>query len=342
VITDELILRYLKGETSEAEKARLLDWLDESPENEERYRQIAKLWELRRLMEAALHLEAAPPASAILDRRLAATSIASRPGADVSPLPAAARASRRKPTTSRLRVAAVIALLLIGAGTLGYLTGRGGRMTLGSVQLMTDATEMSSARLADGSVVRLAPESSLQVEITSTTRRAWLHGRAFFAVQHDASRPFIIHTHAGEVVVRGTRFDLEVRSGDLQLLVVDGAVGLAAGGESVEVQAGQLSRVRDGGRPEVENVDDVFGELGWIGDFVAFEATPLREVVRELERRYGLRIQVQDSALAEQTVTSWSMNRSPQEILTAVCLALNAFCTINDTLTTIEYQSRTR
>ena len=82
----------------------------------------------------------------------------------------------------------------------------------------------------------------------------------------------------------------------------------------------------------------MYGKVDWVGNFVAFESTPLSEVVRELERRYGLRIQVEDSALAAQTVTSWSTNRSPREILTAICLALSASCTFTDTLTTIDYR----
>ena len=323
MITDELILRSLKGETSGAEERELLLWRRERRENEQCYRQITKLWELRGLLEPSLRGGRVPSAGEILQRR------------------------PRPETTSRpqrflsvcLRVAAALTLLVSGAGALRYLAGPlQQRETSGSVELVTGAAETLSARLADGSMVRLAPDSHLQADITENSRRVRLDGRAYFAVVHDAKRPFRVVTDAGEVVDRGTRFDLEARSGQLQIIVVDGEVGLAAGGQSVRVQAGQLSRVHDGGQPEVVEVDDVYGEVGWVGNFVAFESTPLSEVVRELERRYGLRIQVEDSALAAQTVTSWSTNRSPREILTAICLALSASCTFTDTLTTIDYR----
>lgn len=322
MITDELILRSLKGETSEAEESELLVWRHERQANDECYRQIARLWALRGLLEPTLGVERVPTAGEILQRR-ARPKRAPRPVLLVS---------------SRLRVAAALALLLGGAGALRYLAAPGeGGGAFGSVELITGANETLSARLADGSVVRLAPDSRLQAEITDTSRRARLNGRAYFAVVHDAQRPFSVLTSAGEVLVRGTRFDLEARSGELQLIVVDGAVSLASGGQSVQVQAGQLSRVYDGGQPQVVDVDDVYRKVDWIGNFVAFESTPLSEVVQELQRRYGLRVQVGDSALAAQTVTSWSANRSPREILAAICLALNASCTVTDTLTTIDY-----
>ncbi len=322
MITDELILRSLQGETSAEEERELLLWRRERPEDEQRYEQIARLWEMRGLLGGSLGVERVPTAAEILRHR-----------------PRVGEAARiLRFASPSLRVAAALAVLLGGAGVVRHLVGlRAGNEATGSVELVTGPGEMRSARLADGSVVHLAPDSRLTAQITPASRRAWLSGRAYFAVVHDPERPFKVATSAGEVVDHGTRFDLEARSGELQVVVVDGEVGLASGGESVRVRAGQVSRVRDGGQPEVVDVDDVYGQVDWMGTFVAFEATPLREVVQELKQRYGFRVQVADSVLAAQTVTSWSTNQSPREIVTAICLALNASCTVTDTLTTIDY-----
>jgi transmembrane sensor len=344
VMTDELILRSLKGQASEAEMSALLAWRRMSPANEDQHRQVSRLWEMRRLLEPYLQGETHPTASAILNRMPDSSAAAEQES--VRELDAVSPNSsvwRQHSTRARLAMAASLAILLLGAGIVGYLTGRDGtRATFGKLELITAATEMSSVRLADGSVVRLAPQSRLLVEITDTSRNAWLEGRAFFAVEHDPTRPFRVLSQAGEVIVRGTRFDLEARAGDLQLIVVDGAVALEAAGQSLEVLAGQVSRIRDDGRLELQNIDAPYTQLHWMEDFVAFEETPLNEVVRELESRYGLNIEIRDPTLASQTVTSWSVNRSPQEILSAVCLALDATCTFADGLTTIDRSQRTR
>jgi transmembrane sensor len=333
-----MILRSLQGETSEAETRALAMWREKDPANDERYQKIARLWEMRRLVEPYLQTGGAPSSAEIIAR-------AERAGR-IAPTVASAEGDERERAVDfsapvRFALAATLGSLLIGAGIVGYVTGRGGsRATSAPVELITAATELSSASLADGSVVRLAPASRLRVEITDTSRTAYLEGRAFFAIEHDASRPFRVFSEAGEVVVRGTRFDLEVRAGDLQLIVVDGSVALVAGGQTVDVAAGQVSRLNASGRLDLQDIAAPYTQLEWMEDFVAFEATPLREVVRELEVRYGLDIIIEDSTLANQTVTSWSVHRSPREILTAVCLALDATCTVTDTLSTIKRSTR--
>lgn len=340
VITDELILRSLQGEVTEAEASALHRWRKQNEANEERYQQIVRLWEMRRLMEPYLQAATIPTAEDIVVRADERAAV----GAGTGTWSGEAQDSRRRFSAPvQLALAATLASLLIGAGIVGYATGRvGQRASFQPVELITSATELSSASLADGSVVRLAPESRLRIEITDTSRTAYLDGRAFFAVEHDATRPFRVITDAGEVVVRGTRFDFEVRSGALRLMVVDGSVSLAAGGQSVDVQAGQISRLNESGRLELQDMETPYSQLDWMQDFVAFEATPLEEVVRELEARYGLDIVVGDSTLARQTVTSWSVNRSPREILTAVCLALDAECTMTDSTNTINRSTRPR
>jgi transmembrane sensor len=294
-------------------------WRAADDRNEVRYGQVARLWEVRGLLKPPESNENAPTARQLLG----GSPRVARGGTQLG------RIGRRWSPLGSVgaRVAAAVVLLISG-GVLGYLGIYGQQGTPRSLELMTAVDEMTSARLPDGSVVRLGPESRLHVEISARERRASLHGRAFFAVQHDPSRPFTVVTEAGEVVVRGTRFDLEARSGDLDIVVLGGAVGLAAGGEVVAVVAGQRSRVREGGRPEVVTVGDVFGSLGWIGDFVAFESTSLRDVAKELERRFDYRITISGEGLADETVTSWSIGSTPAEVLSAVCFALNALCTI--------------
>jgi ferric-dicitrate binding protein FerR (iron transport regulator) len=81
-------------------------------------------------------------------------------------------------------------------------------------EFVTDTAEMATARLDDGSVVRLAPRSRLRVSHAAHVRESWLDGEAYFAVAHDKARPFRVRTRAGTVEVLGTRFDLRVAADD--------------------------------------------------------------------------------------------------------------------------------
>ena len=45
-MTDQYIIKYIKGELTPCEKRDFLAWVDASPANKEHYRQLRKLWDL--------------------------------------------------------------------------------------------------------------------------------------------------------------------------------------------------------------------------------------------------------------------------------------------------------
>jgi ferric-dicitrate binding protein FerR (iron transport regulator) len=86
----------------------------------------------------------------------------------------------------------------------------------------------------------------------------------------------------------------------------------------------------------VGEAESVPTATAWMGNFVAFESTPLRVVAAELERRFGMRVRIVDSVVAERTVTSWSTDRTAPEIVAAICAALNVSCTVTDSVTVVQ------
>jgi ferric-dicitrate binding protein FerR (iron transport regulator) len=68
----------------------------------------------------------------------------------------------------------------------------------------------------------------------------------------------------------------------------------------------------------------------WVGNFLVFQDTPLREVAKEVERRFGVPVVIRDSALAERTVTAWFADRTLEEVLRVVCAASLTRCTLGD------------
>jgi transmembrane sensor len=203
-------------------------------------------------------------------------------------------------------------------------------------EFATEHAEMVTASLDDGSVVRLAPESRLRVTPVASRREVWLDGEAFFAVAKDSSRPFAVRTRAGSVEVLGTRFDLRVVGDELRLVVTEGKVALTSGTHRQIVVAGQVAHVRDGRAPVVESTAKIDSLLSWTDGFIVFQNTPLRQVTRELERRYGVRVLLPDSTIASRTVTAWFTNQDFHQVLFAICRAVDAHCTLRDSVASIE------
>jgi len=323
---DEVIFREFHGRVTREERERLLAWRGASRENEEHH---AELWRLLgdTFSVAATQLPGDPPPLDVVTE-----------GA-----PAAARVRERVRFPSwrsrALRIATAIAAgiaVLIAANALASLQSERG-LLLGTDEVVTGASEMTTVKLGDGTIVRLAPSSRLRVSPDSRTREVWLEGRAYFAVAKFAGMPFRVRTHAGDAVVLGTRFDLEAREDNLELLVVEGAVNVAAGGESLDVEASQAATATRDSAPRVESVDPTYvqEELRWLGDFLVFENTPLGQAARELTAHFGVPVEVLDTTFAQQTVSGMFVEQSLDAVVKQLCQALSAYCSVLPTGVTI-------
>ena len=66
--------------------------------------------------------------------------------------------------------------------------------------------------------------------------------------------------------------------------------------------------------------------MDWKGRFLAFQTTPLKDAAREIERQYGLRVVISDSALAAETISGWFVDKNQSELMKIVCMVVNASC----------------
>lgn len=321
---DEIILRFLQGRATEVEQARLRRWRRASAENEARFERFERIWAATELADGPpVPLPEAPPAAALLDRferrRLRA-----------------ARARRVRRFAPAAGIAAVLATLVFGAPWRAEHGGLVEPDSFAATEFVAGPAESATVTLGDGSVVRIAPGGRLRVMLDTATRTVWLDGKAYFAVASQEGRPFTVHTPAGSARVLGTRFEMKVEDEELRVVVVDGRVALSAAEETVEVGAGEMSRASAGALPTLEPVEDIGAELSWLKGFLAFQATPLDQVAREIEGQYGVRVLLSDPSLGERTVTATFVDRDVEDVLLVICGVVDARCTIRDSVATID------
>jgi ferric-dicitrate binding protein FerR (iron transport regulator) len=311
-----MIIRSLMGETSAEEERQLIRWRAADASNDAYYHSLAATWELvgpalqpperepppvRRILEMAGRQEGG-----------AGPAAGGRPGAG----------GRRRGTLIRwLAVAAVVAGALIAAPLL--------RQTVAPSPAVTGDRAMASdvpltVRLGDGSTAHLAAGSVLEFH-PGDARRVRLTGRAYFGIAHNPDRPFIVDTDFGVTRVLGTRFDLTAREGRLTAVVVEGRVEVSSEAGTVEIGPGEQTRMVPGRTPVVRRAD-VAATTGWLGPVLIFQDTPLTTVGREIEERFGRTVVIDDPALARRTVTAVFSHHSLEEILPALCRAVDARC----------------
>lgn len=146
--------------------------------------------------------------------------------------------------------------------------------------------------LQDGSHVTLNTASRLRVAYTDTERRLYLDaGQAWFEVAHDADKSFNVIAGGQQVTAHGTQFDVRLRPGGVQVLLVEGTVSVAprgdggggAGAASAMLSPNEMLTV-DARGVQVRRVNDTGLVEGWRDGVVVFDDTALSEVVSEINR----------------------------------------------------------
>ena len=305
---DEIIDREQRGEASPAELQELTEWRRASIANEHEYRRLVRMLGVTRTLVSSLRSEP-PSAASVLGRR---------------------RDDAQSAQASRARW--IPWLIAVGAAAAGVVAGfvlpraSAPAPSWGVADVATGAAEMTTVQLGDGSVVRLAPASRLRVIASDSAREVTLDGRAFFVVAKMPARPFVVHTAAGNARVLGTRFELATQEHDLKLVVVEGRVALTTSAGHVEVGAGEQSGVRDRQTIAPTPVANADRMEQWVGKFLVFQSTPVRDAAREVERMYGVRIVVADSVISKRTVTATFTDQTATQVLDVICSVVNAQC----------------
>jgi transmembrane sensor len=275
-------------------------WLagEATPEEAEAFRRELADHPARAAMVGALDDAARRLPRAEVDVEAALASVMARRDAPVIPL----RPARRWAPVA-LRAAAIV-VVLIGASL--FWRSRGGAPETAARSYATAVGARERIVLPDGSRATLGPASTLTVSAGygAPERRVELRGEAYFEVEHDAARPFVIHTPGAVVRDLGTTFTVRADSvAGTRVAVTSGIVGLApAGGAEATLHAGDRGSVA-GGRVTAERGAAVADDVAWTRGRLVFRDAPVGEVAADLRRWYGVTLTV-DPALARRRLTA--------------------------------------
>jgi len=319
---DEIILRVLRGEASRFEEERLRRWRSHQEANEVHFQALSRIWALS-------GGKTGTDADGDADDGEVETLLRS-----ILTVAEERRGDRPRSRRSRIRTAALWGTSLAA----GF-----GALAIGIQRSFDAATEDSSAssvmaaassppqtlRLEDGSYVRLAPGSRLDVRFRDGRREVSLQGRAFFAVAPDRSRPFLVQTEGGEVRVLGTRFEVTEGGEGVRTVVVEGRVVLSSPLGEVEVPAGSVGSAPPDRAPEAETLADPWVLLDWPGGLLVFHETPLSNVIREVEDHFGLPVGLHDSGAAHRRISaSFQEDESFREVVETLCVVASLTCRV--------------
>jgi ferric-dicitrate binding protein FerR (iron transport regulator) len=152
--------------------------------------------------------------------------------------------------------------------------------------------------LSDSTVVYLNSGTRFKFPksfIKNGNRDVYVWGEGYFSVTKDKERPFVVHTEDIDVQVLGTKFNVRAYGEDeeVKTSLVEGSIGVKSNlfpekhttivpGEAAfyntELEALSVQKV------VIEN------DVAWIEDRLLFIGEPFAEVVKKIERSYGVKI----------------------------------------------------
>ena len=315
----ESIGKYLSGNISPADEAKLMEWVRASGTNEKFFDEMVQLWELSSDYVEPVFETDIETAWHSLEQKIG------QPGREEKR--ATGGNIRRLGFVKRTWRYAAAILLLVSASYWIYTTTDNQEAGSHLVTTITGPGEQQHLILPDSSTVVLNENSSLAYSTDFEERRVELQGEAFFEVTKRAGKKFTIYTDETTTTVLGTSFNVRAYPEELkvEVTVSTGKVALSKKVEEevspvvvdkLELEAGQ-SGVYDKSEDELD-IALVPNANAWKTKELNFENIELSYLVESLERYFNIDISFEDDQLMNCRYMGRFPNPTLEEVVTAL------------------------
>ncbi|HEX6428185.1 MAG TPA: FecR domain-containing protein [Niastella sp.] len=187
-------------------------------------------------------------------------------------------------------------------------------------QELASADSSKKIMLEDGSVVWLAPYSSLKVYGDFLKQRSTVlsKGTAFFSVAKDAQHPFTIDINRQRITVIGTAFTIrKLDTVDLQLTVKEGKVALNNAGGNQLLTAGQQVRTAQAITGQIQTIDPGAADW-WLQQQMRLQNITLEELLNRIETYYQVKLTHGTINKNKKITLTWDLTNPLKDNLTVL------------------------
>jgi ferric-dicitrate binding protein FerR (iron transport regulator) len=316
------LIRYLCDETNETQKAEVENWISQSEANHTEFERMKKM-----LAVADISFQTQK-----YDSVAAWNNVKSEIETSEDPVIHQVN-SRNKLFVQFYKYAAVIVFALL-AGTAAFYFGRQDSAVQLTEVNATDKQVINEITLPDGSKVALNSNSKLfyPTEFTGETREVSIEGEAFFDVEHNPEKPFVINAGNAQVKVLGTSFNVCAypETETIEVVVTTGKVQVSARNEmqnenidEVFLSPGEKGTLYNSTRILEKSENSNPNYMAWKTHDFVFENIALGEVIACLEKTYHVTINVEENQLNDLVLNARFDKKSIDFILNVVKLTFD-------------------
>lgn len=265
---NELLMKYIKGETTSEEREKVVRWLDEDPEHIHQYHSLRKLYDISLWSPIEENLQEEKQT-----RTLKLVWI------------------------EFLKVAAVILITFLG--TKAFFDWKEEPVKMQTV--IVPAGQRAELLLADGTKVWLNSRSKLKFpdRFQKDARNVELDGEGYFEVTHKEEAPFTVHTSRYDVKVLGTEFNVKAYNSKNQFeaSLLKGSVEVSNMNKSQVVRLRPDEQVISDGSQLIRSVILDKNYFRWKEGLLCLDDESIGSLIEKLELYYDVNIVVQKPSL---------------------------------------------
>ncbi|TKB97201.1 FecR family protein [Pedobacter cryotolerans] len=193
-------------------------------------------------------------------------------------------------------------LILISIGSIFYFNKPTNSVKYSTI--IVPPGQIVNVILADSTRVWLNANTSLKypTEFLEKNRMVYLDGEAFFDVSKNKEKPFIVKTKVGDILVTGTRFNIDAFAKDntFETSLFEGGVELYQNDQKIaSLKPNQKSTFIDG-KIIISTIDGEDDYL-WRDGIFAFKDKNLAEILPSLSKSFNVKISIQSKNLSSNT-----------------------------------------
>ena len=301
VMDRKKLISYIQGRLhSKQDLNDVLDWIEASPGNQEEYNELKRLWVL--------------------------SGFSSKQQLDLEKSLEQGKRNRFRfslllPSYRKYAAVFFISFIIGAASVYLFLERNSFEKKQYFNEVYVPEGEKSMVTLSDGTIVWLNSGSKLTYPsfFGNDKREVSIEGEAYFDVAENKAKPFIARTGSIRVRVLGTHFNLYDYPEDsiVHATLEKGAIEVTIGDNTntIKIKPGQqfLYALADK-KYELKEVDTEL-YTSWIDNVLRFENAKLVEILKKMERWYGVKIKMEEGLNLNEHFTISIKTESLKEIL---------------------------
>lgn len=289
----ELIISSLQKDSNAEESAQLKQWISFSDKNGELFERVQKIWREELIDYSTYQAANENAAWDALRSQLGNKEIYENGNRTI------VHRSFKGNRVNYLRWLSIAAIFVLVIGTFIWYNVTGKNLVY-----QTGSNEARSISLADGSSIKLYPNSKIEVSKTynkSDRAISFVEGEAFFDVKHDDQIPFIVDLGATTVKDIGTSFYIHNTKDSIRMSVKSGEVEFInkQNNETRQLSAGMNLQYQPAKSNSTPTILIDSSEAIANKNQLRFENTVLPDVIMRLQEVYGKKIVLKDSAISQ-------------------------------------------